>query len=106
MNARWLRGSWPVTMLAAAVALVTLSPLLWMVSVSFMAPGEAASFPPPLLPSVPRASHWHRPPQMHPPRAPSFMIAALDKDGVLKDRVDGANSDKTKLIQALVSAAQ
>ncbi len=58
MNARWLRGSWPVTMLAAAVALVTLSPLLWMVSVSFMAPGEAASFPPPLLPSAPTLENY------------------------------------------------
>ncbi len=58
MSARWLRGSWPVTMLAAAVALVTLSPLLWMVSVSFMAPGEAASFPPPLLPSSPTLENY------------------------------------------------
>ena len=58
MSARWLRGSWPVTMLAATVALVTLSPLLWMVSVSFMAPGEAASFPPPLLPSAPTLENY------------------------------------------------
>jgi multiple sugar transport system permease protein len=33
-----------------AVALVTLCPLLWMLSVSFMTPGEASSFPPPFLP--------------------------------------------------------
>lgn len=33
------------------IALVTLCPLLWMVSVSFMAPGEASSFPPPFLPA-------------------------------------------------------
>ena len=58
MSSRWLRGSWPVTMLAATVALVTLSPLLWMVSVSFMAPGEAASFPPPLLPSAPTLENY------------------------------------------------
>ena len=58
MSSRWLRGSWPVTMLVATVALVTLSPLLWMVSVSFMAPGEAASFPPPLLPSAPTLENY------------------------------------------------
>ena len=33
-----------------AAAAITLCPLLWMVSVSFMAPGEASSFPPPFLP--------------------------------------------------------
>nr|WP_316628544.1 hypothetical protein [uncultured Brevundimonas sp.] len=37
----------------ALIALVVLFPLVWMVSVSFMATGEAAVFPPPLLPS-----HW------------------------------------------------
>jgi multiple sugar transport system permease protein len=37
-------------MLAAALAL---APLIWMVSVSFMRPGEADSFPPPLFPSAP-----------------------------------------------------
>lgn len=36
--------------LLLAAAAVTLCPLLWMVSVSFMSPGEASSFPPPLLP--------------------------------------------------------
>jgi multiple sugar transport system permease protein len=30
-----------------------LFPLLWMLSVSFMAPGEASQFPPPLLPADP-----------------------------------------------------
>ncbi|HVE83559.1 MAG TPA: carbohydrate ABC transporter permease [Myxococcales bacterium] len=34
----------------AALGLLTLAPLLWMVSVSFMAPGEASASPPPLLP--------------------------------------------------------
>jgi multiple sugar transport system permease protein len=34
----------------AAAAAVSLGPLLWMVSVSFMAPGEARGTPPPLLP--------------------------------------------------------
>lgn len=36
--------------LLLAVAVITLCPLLWMVSVSFMSPGEASSVPPPLLP--------------------------------------------------------
>ena len=35
----------------AAIALLVLFPLAWMVSVSFMSTGEAAAFPP--LPSVP-----------------------------------------------------
>jgi multiple sugar transport system permease protein len=34
----------------ALIALATLFPLAWMVSASLMAPGEASSFPPPLLP--------------------------------------------------------
>lgn len=34
------------------LALVSLAPLLWMASVSFMPTGEASHFPPPLLPSV------------------------------------------------------
>ena len=33
--------------------LVALFPLLWMLSVSFMAPGEASALPPPLLPKHP-----------------------------------------------------
>jgi multiple sugar transport system permease protein len=36
--------------LLLAAAAVTLFPLLWMVSVSLMSPGEASSYPPPLLP--------------------------------------------------------
>ena len=36
--------------LLLGLALVTLFPLLWMGSVSLMAPGEASAFPPPLLP--------------------------------------------------------
>lgn len=37
----------------AVIGLLVLFPLLWMLSVSFMATGEAANFPPPLIPS-----HW------------------------------------------------
>ncbi len=47
-----------VTVFAALVALIVLAPLLWMVSVSFMAPGEAAAFPPPLLPKAPTLENY------------------------------------------------
>ncbi|WP_439567910.1 carbohydrate ABC transporter permease [Sphingopyxis sp.] len=50
---------WMVTLLAAFVALLTIAPLLWMLSVSFMAPGEAAQFPPPLLPADPTMENYH-----------------------------------------------
>ncbi|MBU0826153.1 MAG: carbohydrate ABC transporter permease [Alphaproteobacteria bacterium] len=49
---------WTVTLLAALVALLTVAPLLWMLSVSFMAPGEAAQFPPPLLPADPSLDNY------------------------------------------------
>jgi multiple sugar transport system permease protein len=39
-----------INALLLAAAAITLCPLLWMVSVSFMSPGEASSFPPPFLP--------------------------------------------------------
>ena len=42
----------------ALLAAATLFPLGWMLSVSFMAPGEAASFPPPLLPQRPTLQHY------------------------------------------------
>ena len=47
-----------VTVIAAVVAFVTLAPHLWMVSVSFMAPGEAAQFPPPLFPENPTLDNY------------------------------------------------
>ncbi len=37
--------------LLIGIATVSLAPLLWMLSVSFMAAGQASSFPPPLLPA-------------------------------------------------------
>lgn len=49
---------WTVTLLAASVALLTIAPLLWMVSVSFMARGEASQFPPPLLPDSPTLDNY------------------------------------------------
>jgi multiple sugar transport system permease protein len=48
MRSKWAAIVVNAMLLGAAV--VTLCPLLWMVSVSFMSPGEASSFPPPLLP--------------------------------------------------------
>ena len=44
--------------LILALAAFALFPLLWMVSVSFMSPGEASRFPPPLLPSDPSLSAY------------------------------------------------
>jgi multiple sugar transport system permease protein len=41
-----------------AGALVTLAPLLWMVSASLMRTGEASAFPPRLLPSRPTLDHY------------------------------------------------
>ena len=42
----------------AAAAFLALFPLLWMLSVSFMAPGEASAFPPPLLPQEPTLANY------------------------------------------------
>jgi multiple sugar transport system permease protein len=42
----------------ALIGLIVLFPLAWMVSVSFMSPGEAATFPPPLLPARPTLEHY------------------------------------------------
>jgi multiple sugar transport system permease protein len=39
-------------------ALVTLLPLVWMLSVSLMSPGEASRFPPPLLPHQPTVANY------------------------------------------------
>lgn len=42
--------------LLIGLAALSLAPLLWMLSVAFMQPGEASHFPPPLLPDAPT---WH-----------------------------------------------
>ena len=47
-----------LTGFTALVALLVLMPLVWMVSVSFMAPGEAAAFPPPLFPASPTLENY------------------------------------------------
>jgi len=44
--------------LLLGAAVVTIAPLVWMVSVSFMSPGEASAFPPPLLPGQPTLANY------------------------------------------------
>ena len=48
-----------VNSLLALLALLSLAPLLWMLSVSFMQPGEASHFPPTLLPADPTLHNYH-----------------------------------------------
>jgi multiple sugar transport system permease protein len=52
-------GRWMINGALAAAAAVTLFPLLWMVSASLMAPGEASSSPPPLLPAHATLGNYH-----------------------------------------------
>jgi multiple sugar transport system permease protein len=44
-------AGWIVNGSLFGLAAITLFPLLWMVAASLMSPGEASTFPPPLLPS-------------------------------------------------------
>ena len=44
--------------LLIAIAVLSLAPLLWMLSVSFMQPGEASHVPPPLLPEAPTLHNY------------------------------------------------
>ena len=46
------------TFATAVIAGLVLLPLAWMVSVSLMAPGEAAQFPPPLVPAAPTLANY------------------------------------------------
>ncbi|MGQ0641123.1 MAG: carbohydrate ABC transporter permease [Gemmatimonadaceae bacterium] len=41
-----------------AGAIIAIIPLVWMVSVSFMAPGEASSYPPPIIPRRATLEHY------------------------------------------------
>ena len=50
--------AWLVNAGLAALALLSLAPLLWMLSVSFMPAGGASRFPPPLLPSAPTLDNY------------------------------------------------
>ncbi|MGH8033261.1 MAG: carbohydrate ABC transporter permease [Luteimonas sp.] len=45
--------------LLLGLAVLSVAPLLWMLSVSFMQVGEASHFPPPLLPSAPTLDNYH-----------------------------------------------
>ena len=45
--------------LLIGLGVLSIAPLLWMLSVSFMQPGEASTFPPPLLPSAPTWHNYH-----------------------------------------------
>ncbi|MEO6968238.1 MAG: carbohydrate ABC transporter permease [Rhodanobacteraceae bacterium] len=51
-------AGWWVNMTLLAATLLALFPLLWMLSVSFMQPGEASSLPPPLWPSMPTLHNY------------------------------------------------
>lgn len=57
MSARRLRAV-ILNIGVALIALLVLFPLVWMLSVSFMSTGEAATFPPPLLPKVWTLEHY------------------------------------------------
>lgn len=51
-------GRWTVNGILVATSLLTLFPLLWMVSASLMAPGEASATPPPLVPAQPTLGNY------------------------------------------------
>jgi len=57
-SASWNARSILLNLAVAFIALLVLFPLAWMVSVSFMSTGEAANFPPPLLPKVWTLDHY------------------------------------------------
>jgi multiple sugar transport system permease protein len=57
MNSRY--ASALINGLLIGVAVIVLFPLLWMFSVSFMMPGEASAFPPPLLPAHATLANYH-----------------------------------------------
>ena len=56
-----MRRAWrglPLNAALAALAVLTVAPLAWMVSASLMPTGEANTFPPRLLPSIPTLAHY------------------------------------------------
>jgi multiple sugar transport system permease protein len=58
-RARYARGSFVALHVALIVfGVLSLVPLLWMLSASLMATGEATTFPPPLLPHRPTLVHY------------------------------------------------
>ncbi|MFT3915673.1 MAG: carbohydrate ABC transporter permease [Anaeromyxobacteraceae bacterium] len=61
MNGRSLRLSGPAVAVNGAlvvVAVLTLIPLVWMLSASFMRAGEASNFPPPFFPAHPTLDNY------------------------------------------------
>ncbi|MFT3904845.1 MAG: carbohydrate ABC transporter permease [Steroidobacteraceae bacterium] len=58
MNERRTLAFWLVNGALWLLALLTIFPLLWMLSVSFMPTGTASSYPPPLLPSAPTLANY------------------------------------------------
>ena len=50
--------AWLIHVGLFALTLLSLAPLLWMLSVSFMPAGGASRFPPPLLPDVPTLDNY------------------------------------------------
>jgi multiple sugar transport system permease protein len=52
-------GAIAVNAALLAIALISLAPLAWMLSVSFMPVGEASHFPPPFLPSRLTLANYH-----------------------------------------------
>lgn len=58
MNLRRIAGFLVVHAMLAVVALLTLFPLMWMVTTSLMPAGEATAIPPRLWPSQPTLEHY------------------------------------------------
>lgn len=52
------RSGAATTVALSIIAVFALFPLFWMLSVSFMTPGEASDFPPPLLPEHPTLDNY------------------------------------------------
>jgi multiple sugar transport system permease protein len=55
---RWTPKAVLANLAVAALVAIVLFPLVWMVSVSFMSQGEAATFPPPMIPARPTLEHY------------------------------------------------
>ena len=51
-------GTIVVNALLIGASALALFPLLWMLAASFMAPGEASAYPPPLVPSHPTLANY------------------------------------------------
>lgn len=71
------------TALVAVLALATAVPLVWMVNVSLMAPGSAASFPPPFWPAHPTLANYRELLFAHPGGATSYHILPALVNSVL-----------------------